>query len=306
MPDRDGHLDDVVLGYDGLEGYLGSRAYFGAIVGRYANRIAGGRFTLEGRTCTLARNDGENHLHGGARGFDKAVWTARPLAGTALELRYSSRDGEEGYPGALEAIVIYRLTDGDALEIDYQASTDRATVCNLTHHSYFDLDGGNDVLGHRLTLRASRFTPVGAGLIPTGELRAVAGTPMDFRKATAIGARIGARDEQLALAGGYDHNWVLDREGAGLVPAATLVGPVSGRVLEVLTTEPGLQLYTGNSLDGTIIGKRGKVYGLRSGLCLEAQHFPDSPNHPAFPSTALHPGERYRSSTVYRFSRVEH
>jgi len=305
VPGRRGRLDDVVLGYDDLAGYLGSRFYFGAIVGRYANRIAGGRFTLAGRTYTLARNNGENHLHGGLRGFDKVVWAARPLAGPggpALELRYLSRDGEEGYPGNLEAAVTYRLTDDGALEIDYLASADRETICNLTHHGYFNLDGGEDILGHQLTLHASRFTPVSAGLIPTGELRAVAGTPLDFRTATAIGARIDVPDEQLALAGGYDHNWVLDRDGAGLVPAATLFGPLSGRVLQVLTTEPGLQFFSGNFPQGTEVRKADKVYGYRSGLCLETQHFPDSPNHPAFPSTVLRPGERYRSSTVYRFS----
>ena len=305
VPDRDGQLGDVVLGYDGLEGYLGSRFYFGAIVGRYANRIAGGRFGLEGRTFTLARNNGENHLHGGLRGFDKVVWSARPLEGAALELRYLSRDGEEGYPGELDAVVTYRLSDDDALEIEYQASASRPTLCNLTHHGYFNLDEGKDVLGHQLTLRASRFTPVRADLIPTGELRGVAGTPMDFRTATAIGARIGSRDEQIALAGGYDHNWVLDREGEGLVSAATLFGPVSGRVLEVLTTEPGLQFFSGNFPEGEIRGKGGKVYGFRSGLCLETQHYPDSPNRLGFPSAALAPGERYRSSTVYRFSVAE-
>ena len=308
MPDRSGRLDDVVLGFDQLDGYLGSRFYFGAIVGRYANRIARGRFALGGRTYPLARNNGENHLHGGLRGFDKVVWEARPLdgpSGAALELRHLSRDGEEGYPGNLEAVVNYRLTDDDALAIDYQASTDQETICNLTHHGYFNLDGGNDILSHQLTLHASRFTPVRADLIPTGELRAVAGTAMDFRTATAIGARIDALDDQVALAGGYDHNWVLDRNGEGLVLAATLLGPLSGRLLEVWTTEPGLQFFSGNFPDERISGKRGRAYGFRSGLCLETQHFPDSPNHPAFPSTVLRPGERYRSSTTYRFSLAE-
>jgi aldose 1-epimerase len=308
VPDRDGRAGDVVLGFDDLQGYLESRAYFGAIVGRYANRIAEGRFTLAGRSYPLARNNGENHLHGGARGFDKVVWAARPAAsprGAALELRHLSRDGEEGYPGELDALVTYRLTDDDAVEIEYEATADRATICNLTHHGYFDLDGGNDILGHQLTLRASRFTPIRADLIPTGELRDVAGTPMDFRTATAIGARIDAREDQIAFAGGYDHNWVLDREGGDLVSAATLLGPVSGRLLEVLTTEPGLQFYSGNFLDGTERGKGGKLYGSRSGLCLETQHFPDSPNHPSFPSTELRPGERYRSTTIYRFSVAE-
>ena len=307
VPDRQGRPGDVVLGFDTLDGYLRyPRAYFGCIVGRYANRIAKGRFTLEGREHVLACNDGENHLHVGVSGFDKVVWKAEPLAarrGAGVELSYRSRDGEEGYPGNLEVTVAYALTEGNALEIDYVATADRPTVVNLTHHGYFNLDGAGrgDVLGHVLAIDAGRFTPVGAGLVPTGELRAVRGTPMDFMRPTPIGARIGSKDEQLAFAGGYDHNFVLDRAGGGPSRAARLLSPGSGRALEVLTTEPGLQLYSGNFLDGTVAGKGGRVYGHRSAVCLEAQHFPDSPNQPGFPSTVLRPGETYRATTIYRF-----
>jgi aldose 1-epimerase len=296
----------VVLGYETLDPYLRSnRPYFGALVGRNANRIAFGRFELDGRTHELARNDGPHHLHGGLRGFDKVVWSAsagETPRGASLELRHLSADGDEGYPGNLSVAATYTFTDDDQLVVEYSATTDRPTLCNLTHHGYFNLDGAPDVLGHVLAIPARRFTPVDAGLIPTGELRAVAGTPMDFTRPTAIGARIDADDEQLRFGRGYDHNFVLDRDRAGLAPAARLVGPGSGRTLEVLTTEPGLQLYSGNFLDGTLLGKGGLRYGPRSGLCLETQHFPDSPHHPGFPSTVLRPGERYRSSTVYRFS----
>lgn len=308
VPDRRGVLEDVVLGHDRLAGYLaGNRAYLGAIVGRCANRIALGRFALEGRTYTLARNDGANHLHGGARGFDQALWDARPFeaAGAAgVELSLVSPDGDEGYPGALTAQVRYTLTDADALEIEYQARTDRTTLCNLTHHGYFNLRGGarGDVLDHVLQLHARRYTPVDAGLIPTGELAPVDGTPFDFTRPTPIGARIDLPHPQLQLARGYDHNFALDRPGPGLAPAARLVHPGSGRVLEVLTTEPGIQLYSGNFLDGSVVGKGGARYGFRAALCLETQRFPDAPNHPGFPSVALAPGEIYRSTTVYRFS----
>lgn len=308
VPDRGGRLDDVVLGFDTLDGYLRNpTAYFGCIAGRYANRIARGRFVLDGREHVLACNDGENHLHGGVRGFDKVVWKARPLEasrGAGLELSYRSRDGEEGYPGNLDVTVTYALDDVNALEIGYLATADRPTVVNLTHHGYFNLDGAGrgEVLDHLLAVDAGRFTPVGAGLIPTGELRAVRGTPMDFGQPTAIGARIESRDEQLALAGGYDHNFVLDRTGDGPARAASLFSPASGRAMEVLTTEPGLQVYSGNFLDGTVAGKGGRVYGRRSAVCLEAQHFPDSPNQPGFPSTVLRPGETYRATTRYRFS----
>jgi aldose 1-epimerase len=303
VPDREGRPGDVVLGFDSLDGYLANgRVYLGCIVGRYANRIREGRFALDGREHQLARNDGENHLHGGVRGFDKVVWTAT-ARGAGVELAYESRDGEEGYPGNLSVRVAYSLTDENALAIDYAATTDRPTIVNLTHHGYFNLDGAGagDVLGHLLAIDADRFTPVGAGLVPTGELRSVRGTPMDFTRPTAIGARIGSGDEQLALAGGYDHNLVLNRRGSGPSLAARLSSPGSGRVMEVLTTEPGLQLYSGNFLDGTVSGKGGRVYGHRSAVCLEAQHFPDSPNQPGFPSTVLRPGETYRATTIYRF-----
>jgi len=307
--DRHGRLGDVVLGHDTLDGYLadGNRPYLGALVGRYANRIAGGRFTLDGRDHQLACNNGPNHLHGGRRGFDKALWSAS-AGGTArgerLELSLVSPDGEEGFPGRLELSVAFTLGEDDALSLDYAATTDAPTLCALTHHGYFDLDGGPDVLGHRLTLHAGRFLPTDAGLIPTGELRPVAGTPMDFTEPTTLGSRIDADDLQLRLAGGYDHCFVLDGAGGGAAgdpsPAARLEGPRSGRVLEVLTTEPGLQLYSGNFLDGTIAGKGGRVYGRRSGVCLEAERFPDSPHHPEFPSAVLRPGQTWRCTTVYR------
>jgi aldose 1-epimerase len=305
-PDRQGRLDEVVLGHDRLEGYLDDgRTYLGAMVGRYANRIARGELPLDGRLLRLACNDGQNHLHGGVRGFDKVVWTAEPTAPgrAAVVLRRVSPDGEEGYPGALAAAVAFELTDQDELAIEATATCDAPTFCNLSHHGYFNLDwpARRDVLGHLLFIDADRVTPVGPGLIPTGELRPVAGTPLDFRTPTAIGARLGAADGQLALAGGYDHNWVLNRAaGADLGLAARLIGPETGRTLEVLTTEPGLQFYSGNFLDGHLVGRGGEAYGRHAGLCLEAQHFPDSPHQPGFPSTVLRPGERYRTRTVYR------
>jgi aldose 1-epimerase len=307
VPDRKGQGADVVLGFDTLEGYLGTHPHFGGVVGRYGNRIANGRFSLGGVEYVLARNNGENHLHGGVRGFDRAVWRGRDASTTALpavELSYLSKDGEEGYPGNLATKVTYTLTDKNELRIDYEATTDKETVVNLTNHSYFNLagQGAGDILGHRLVLEASRFTPVREGLIPTGELRPVEGTPFDFRKATPIGARIDAADAQLALGKGYDHNFVLDGKAGTLSPAARVVELGTGRVMEVLTTEPGVQFYTGNFLDGSIKGKGGKTYGRRSGLCLETQHFPDSPNQPSFPSTVLKPGGRYQTTTVYRFS----
>jgi len=307
VPDRRGQVDDVVLGHDSLDGYLkDNRPYFGAMVGRCANRIARGELPLDGKIYPLACNDGPNHLHGGRRGFDKVVWSARPVEGThraGVELRYQSVDGEEGYPGALSAMVTYELTDEGELVIESTATTDAPTVCNLAHHGYFRLDrpARRDVLGHQVWIDAERFLPVGPGLIPTGELRPVAGTPMDFRSSVAIGARIDAGDEQLALAGGYDHTWVLDRGGGGLFRAAWVLAPESGRTLEVLTTEPGLQLYSGNFLDGSIVGKGGEAYGRRAGLCLETQGFPDAPHQPGFPSVVLRPGEIYRTKTVYRF-----
>ena len=304
VPDRAGRFGDVVLGHDDLAGYLAKPAYFGAVVGRYGNRIAKGRFTLDGKTYTLATNNGPNHLHGGVRGFDKVVWKADPPAAgaTSVTFRYTSPDGEEGYPGTLAARVTYTLSDKDELTFEYSATTDKATPINLTQHSYFNLGTpGNDILGHELTLDADRFTPVDATLIPTGQLAPVSGTPFDFRKATAIGARIAQDDEQLKRGGGYDHNFVLSGTGEGLRHAGRLVDPGSGRTMEILTTEPGVQFYTGNFLDGTIKGKGGVVYKHRSALCLETQHFPDSPNQPSFPSTILRPGKEYHSKTMLVF-----
>lgn len=300
LPDRTGAFADCVLGYDSLDGYLKTTPYFGAIVGRYGNRIAKGRFTLDGAEYKLAANDGENHLHGGNRGFDKVVWTAEPFTDSdsaGVALTYLSEDGEEGYPGNLAAKVTYELTSADELRVDYEVTTDKATPVNLTHHSYFNFTAGaRDILGHELMLAADRFTPVDAGLIPTGELRAVAGTPMDFTAPAAIGSRIAQ------VEGGYDHNYVLTSGGGALAPAARVFDPESGRVMEILTTEPGIQFYSGNFLDGTIAGKGGRVYGKHWGFCLETQHFPDSPNKPGFPSTILRPGAAYTSRTVHKFS----
>jgi aldose 1-epimerase len=303
-PDRNGKLADVVLGFDSLDGYLHENPYFGAIVGRYGNRIAHGRFTLNGTEYKLARNNGENALHGGLKGFDKAVWKVRHADAHSLELGYLSRDGEEGYPGNLEVTVRYTLSEDNELKLDYTAKTDKATVQNLTNHSYFNLagEGRGDVLGNQLTINADRITPVDKGLIPTGELENVAGTPFDFRKPEAIGARINADDEQIRLGGGYDHNFVLNKSGDALALAATVYEPRSGRVLEVFTTQPGVQLYTANFLDGTIKGKSGHAYARRSALCLETQHFPDSPNHPKFPTTTLQPGQTFHSTTAWKFS----
>lgn len=308
VPDRHGKLDDVVLGYDDLAGYTTNPAYFGAIIGRYGNRIAHGQFILDGATYRLFKNDGDNTLHGGKVGFNKRVWTGKDVSGTegpALELTYMSKDGEEEFPGNLDVRVTYTLTDRNELHIDYFATTDKPTVVNLTNHSYFNLagQGNGDILGHEVTLHADRFTPVDLTLIPTGELRAVKGTPFDFTKPTAIGARINQDDQQLKLARGYDHNWVLNSGGKGGPSlAAEAYDPKTGRVLDVLTTEPGVQFYTGNFLDGTIHGKDRKVYNLRYGFCLETQHFPDSPNHPSFPSTVLRPGQEYKTSTMFKFS----
>jgi aldose 1-epimerase len=302
-PDRNGKRDDVVLGYDTVDGYATGKAYIGATVGRYANRIAHATFTLDGTTYTLAKNDGDNHLHGG---FSKRVWTAKDVSGTAgqaLELTYLSKDGEEGFPGNLHVKVVYTLTDANELKIDYSATTDKDTVLNLTNHAYFNLagQGNGDVLQQQIMIRADRFTPIDAVSIPTGELRSVKGTPFDFMNLTAIGARIDQDDQQLKLGKGYDHNWVLNKEKAGsLSLAAQAYDPHSGRLLEVWTTEPGIQLYTGNFLDG-IHGRDDKVYNRRDAFCLETQHFPDSPNHPNFPTTELKPGERFQSTTVYKF-----
>jgi aldose 1-epimerase len=308
VPDREGRSADVVLGYEDVSGYETGKAFFGATVGRYANRIAGGKFILDGVTDKLPTNDGPNTLHGGIRGFSHRVWTAKDISGPmgqALQLTYWSKDGEEGFPGNLTAKVVFTLTNANELKIAYSATTDKDTVINLTNHSYFNLSGQGegDILGHELTIHASKFTPVDSTLIPTGELRSVKGTPFDFTQSTPIGARIAQDDEQLKLGKGYDHNWVLDA-GQTVAPhlAAQAHDPKSGRVLEVLTTEPGIQFYTGNFLDGTIHGKEGKVYNHRYGFCLETQHFPDSPNHPKFPTTELKPGQRYHSTTVFKFS----
>jgi aldose 1-epimerase len=302
-PARDGTLADIVLAFDSLESYRNRGPYVGALTGHYATRIEQSRLTRRGVEYKLDRNNGENSLHGGLRGFDKQVWTPRELPDGGIALTYLSKDGDQGYPGNLKVTVAYHLTDVNELRIDYTATTDKDTVVNLTSHSYFNLKGAGsgDILGHRVRLLADRFTPVDAGLIPTGELRAVAGTPFDFRESTAIGARIDQNDPQLKLGKGYDHNWVLNRTGDGLTLAARVEEPESGRVLEVLTTEPGVQFYTANSLAGPIKGKGGKVYGPRSGLCLETQHCPDSPNKPAFPSTELKRGQEFKSSTVFRF-----
>jgi len=309
-PDADGNMGDIVLGFPTLQGYETQSPYFGAVVGRYGNRIAQARFELDGEVYELAANDGENHLHGGNIGFDKVVWSAEVFAEESevgAVFRYTSPDGEEGYPGNLQVQVTYTLNDDDELMVDYLATTDRPTPVNLTQHSYFNLagHGGGDILDHELRIAADFFTPVDEGLIPTGEIRPVAGTPFDFRTSTAIGARIEADHEQIALGGGYDHNFVLNRnapsEGSNLFPAAWVREPGSGRTLEVLTTEPGLQFYSGNFLDGTLTGKEGVAYGHRTGFCLETQHYPDSPNQPEFPSTILRPGEEYRSRTVFRF-----
>jgi aldose 1-epimerase len=307
VPDRHGDPANVVLGYDRLPGYLDNPGpYFGALIGRYGNRIAEGRFTLDGAGYRLPVNNGPNSLHGGTAGFDKQLWSATPVDQdgiVGLDLRLVSPDGDQGYPGTLTVGVRYTLTPDHELRIDYQATTDAPTVVNLTNHSYFNLagEGTGDVYGHELQLHASHFTPVDAGLIPTGRIAPVAGTPLDFRQPTPVGSRLRTGDAQLAHAGGYDHNWVLDREGDGLAPAARLTEPASGRTLSVHTTEPGLQFYSGNFLDGTIAGTSGRLYRQGDGLALETQHFPDSPNQPDFPSTVLRPGQTYRSTTALRF-----
>ena len=307
VPDRNGKFGDVVLGFKDFDGYLKNDPYFGAIVGRYGNRIAKGRFTLNGVEYKLATNNGENHLHGGVKGFDKVVWTASEMktaAGPAVAMTYLSKDGEEGYPGNLTARVVYTLTNNNELKIDYTVTTDKDTVQNLTHHSYFNLagEGNGDILNHLVTINANRFVPTDAGSIPTGELTSVAGTPFDFLKPMAIGARIDQDDEQLKFGRGYDHTWVINGRPGVLRLAATAYEATSGRVMQVWTTEPGVQFYTGNFLDGTLTGKAGKVYQRRFGFCFETQHYPDSPNHPTFPTTTLKKGQTYKSTTTYRFS----
>ncbi len=316
VPDRSGRFGDVTLGYDKLADYVKQNPYFGCLVGRYGNRIAKGRFTLDGKEYQLAVNNGPNHLHGGVKGFDKVVWTAKPVQtkdGQALELAYVSKDGEEGYPGNLSVTAVYTLTHANELRLDYTAVTDKPTIVNLTQHSYFNLAGDGDILNHEVMIAADRFAPINADLIPTGELLPVAGTPFDFTKSTPIGARIKDGDEpgvrtqdpairQLVFGRGYDHCWAFNKPPGRLDLAARVYEPTSGRVLEVLTTEPGMQFYSGNFLDGTIVGKGGRIYRFRTGFCMEPQHFPDSPNKPGFPSVVLRPGEVYTNTIIYKFS----
>jgi aldose 1-epimerase len=306
VPDRDGVFADVALGFDTLEPYRGDSPYFGALIGRYGNRIAAGRFTLDGQQYALPVNNGKNHLHGGVPGFDRVLWRARiegaGIDGQELVLDYRSPDGEQGYPGTLDASVRYRLTDDNEIVVRFSAVTDRATPVNLTQHSYFNLAGGGDILGHVMTIDADKFVPIDADSIPLGNLAPVAGTPFDFRTPVPIGARIGEPHEQLRHGGGYDHCFVLNKPAPGVLSRAAHVRePRSGRVLELFTQEPGVQFYSGNFLDGSLAGK-GQVYGHRSGFCLEPQHFPDSPNQPAFPNTILRPGEVYASESRFRFS----
>lgn len=304
VPDRDGNLGDVVLGYDTLDAYIADTPYFGAITGRYANRIAKGRFEIDGSAYELPINNAPNSLHGGIKGFDKVIWKGTPTAsGDGVEMVYVSADGEEGYPGELSSKVTYTWTDDNELKIDYEARTDKPTVVNLTNHSYFNLrDGGaSPILDHEMMINADMYTPVDATSIPTGEIDSLDGTPLDFRAAMAIGTRINDDHEQIGFGAGYDHNYVLNREADGLALAATVYDPHSGRAMDVLTDEPGVQFYSGNFLDGHHVGKGGVAYQHRSGLCLETQHYPDSPNQPDFPSTVLRPGETYSTSTVYRF-----
>ncbi len=305
VPDRFGNFADIVLGYDTFKEYLQDTSYFGAIVGRYANRICEGKFTLNGKMYQLPVNEGKNHLHGGIKGFNKVVWSAEPLdtVNPAIKLSYFSKDGEEGYPGNLSVLVKYTLTDANELKIDYQATTDKPTIINLSHHSYFNLNGAgnNSILDHELMINADYFTPINENLIPTGEIKAVENTVMDFRKPTAIGKRINENDEQLKFGLGYDHNWVLNHYDGNIRPAVQLYEPKSGRLMKVLTTEPGMQFYSGNFLDGTITGKNNKRYEYRGAVVLEAQHFPDSPNHENFPSVVLKPGDIYKQTTVYQF-----
>jgi aldose 1-epimerase len=301
-PDRDGNFTDIVLGFDTLDGYLKEHPYFGVIVGRYANRIGKGRFVLEGVEYKLATNNGPNHLHGGIKGFDKVVWKVEDVKTTddtaSVKLSYLSKDGEEGYPGNLNCSVTYTLTKDNEIKIEYEATTDKTTIVNMTNHAYWNLagQGNGDILGHELMLNADKYTPVDEGLIPTGEIKDVKGSPMDFTKLMTIGSRI---DQ---VAGGYDHNYVLNSGGGKLALAAKVYEPTTGRTMEIYTTEPGIQFYSGNFLDGSITGKSGKVYKKHYGFCLETQHFPDSPNKPQFPSVVLKPGEKYQTETVLKLS----
>lgn len=305
-PDKTGAADDITLGYDTLEPYFKNNTYFGVLVGRYANRIAKAKFTLDGKTYTLPANNGVNSLHGGTTGWDQKVWKAdqfQNASGVGVILTLTSPDGDQGYPGEVKAKVTYTLTDDSRLVVDYDATSNAPTVINMTQHTYFNLAGAkaNDILGHELMINADKYTPVDDTLIPTGKLDPVEGTPFDFRKSTKIGERIGQKNEQLTRGKGYDHNWVLNRTGDGLSLAAVAKDPISGRTVSISTTEPGIQFYSGNFLDGTNIGKGGKAYPLRSGFCLETQHYPDSPNQKAFPSTELRPNGRYTSQTVFTF-----
>ena len=310
VPDKNGAMGDIVLGYDTIEQYISGNAYFGAMIGRYGNRIGKGKFTLEGKEYQLATNNGPNSLHGGPKGFHNVMWNLKPLStpeGEALEMTYLSADGEEGFPGNLNVKVTYTLSDKNELIIDYVATTDKPTIVNLTHHSFFNLtgDGSKDVLNHEIMINADRFCPVDSSLIPTGELKKVKGTPFDFTKPHTIGERIEKEDQQLKYGKGYDHNWVLNKKDNALTLAAKVTEPVSGRVMEVWTTEPGIQFYSGNFLDGTDKGKNGVYYPKRSAFCLEAQHFPDSPNEKDFPSVVLKPGDTYTQRTVYKFDVVK-
>jgi aldose 1-epimerase len=306
VPDRNGKMEDVVLGYDSLQGYIDGTTYFGAIVGRYGNRIGKGRFQLDGKDYQLTVNDGENHLHGGKTGFNKVLWAAKAgdSAESSLQLQYVSRDGEEGYPGTVTLKVTYTLTDKNELRIDYEGTTDKPTILNPTQHSYFNLSGSFDktILDHLLMIESDGITPVDKGLIPTGQIENVAYTPMDFRSPMAIGAHINDQNEQLAFGKGYDHNWVLKGSAGSVRKVAELYEVGSGRRMVVLTDQPGLQFYSGNFLDGSVKGKNGVAYKQRSGLCLETQAFPDSPNKPQFPSVTLRPGQKYHQTTVYQFS----
>ncbi|MFI7699691.1 aldose epimerase family protein [Nonomuraea sp. NPDC049480] len=309
VPGSGGEFANVTLGFDNLSDYVKKSPYFGCITGRYANRVAKGRFTLDGKRYRLAANDGPNHLHGGVKGFDKRIWKAEPFKrhdSVGLVLTYTSPDGEEGYPGTLRTKVVYTLTGDNRIRMDYRATTSRPTIVNLTNHAYFNLrgEGNGRILGHELQINASRYTPVDKTLIPTGRIARLGGTPLDFREPTAIGERIDSRNQQMVRGGGYDHNYVLDSRGQGLEVAARVVEPDSGRVLEVITDQPGLQFYSGNFLDGTLRGTGGRSYPKRSGFALESQHFPDSPNRKNFPSTVLRPGDVYRTTTIYAFSTV--
>ena len=306
VPDKNGRFEDVVLGYDSIEGYVNDKVFLGAIVGRYGNRIANGKFILEGNEYQLAKNNGENHLHGGPKGFYKVSWDAEPFnsdTGESIKLTYISPDGEEGYPGTLELTVMYTLTEANELIIDYEGKTDKTTILNPTNHSYFNLSGDftKTILDHELQINADRFTPVNQNQITTGELRNVESTPFDFRKLTEVGLHINDNDEQLQYGGGYDHNWVLNNFNRKLREIALLYHSRSGRYMEVLSDQPGLQFYSGNSLDGSFIGKNGMKYNKRTALCLETQYFPDSPNKPQFPSVALRPSEIYKQTTIYKF-----